>query len=271
MADWDEPEAQPGGAVLTPADPAWRAAIADMAEFVAAARSMVVLTGAGASTESGIPDFRSPNGIWARVAPTSYRAFLTSAQARREYWQLRREFAPTVAAARPNDVHYALAALERRGILAGILTQNFDGLHQAAGSSAERVVELHGTSREAACQSCGARQAIEPVEARIAAGEADPRCACGGLVKSATILFGQPLPPEALTRARELALTCDLFLVVGSSLRVNPAARLPLLALERRVPLLILNREPTRYDERADVLLHAQAGPAMRALLDALE
>ncbi len=258
------------GETLTPADPAWRMAVADMAEFVAEARALVVLTGAGASTESGIPDFRGPDGIWSRVSATSYRAFLSDAVARRDYWRLRRELGPTVAAAQPNAVHFALAALERRGCLAGILTQNFDGLHQAAGSSPEHVIELHGTSREAACQNCGARSPIEPIQARVAAGEEDPRCACGGLLKAATILFGQPLPAEALSRARELAASCDLFLVVGSSLRVNPAARLPLLALERGVPLLIINREPTRYDERADVVLHAQAGPALAALVERL-
>jgi NAD-dependent deacetylase len=256
------------GETLTPEDPAWRTAVADMAEFLAEARRLVVLTGAGASTESGIPDFRGPDGIWTRVSATSYRAFLTDAAARRDYWRLRRELGPTVAAARPNAVHIALAELEWRGILAGILTQNFDGLHQAAGSSPERVIELHGSSREAACQSCGARSPIEPVQARVAAGEEDPRCACGGLLKAATILFGQPLPAAALARAQQLAASCDLFLVVGSSLRVNPAARLPLLALERGVPLLIVNREPTRFDERADVALHAQAGPALRAMVD---
>jgi NAD-dependent deacetylase len=241
-----------------------------MAEFVAGARRMVVLTGAGASTESGIPDFRGPGGIWSRAAATSHRAFLTSPEARRDYWRLRRELGPTVAAAQPNAVHRALAELERRGILAGIVTQNFDGLHQAAGSSLGRVIELHGTSREAACQSCGARSPIEPVQARVEAGEEDPRCTCGGYLKAATILFGQPLPPDALARARELAANCDLFLVVGSSLRVNPAARLPLLALDRGVPLLIVNLEATRYDERADVVLRAQAGPALRAVVDAL-
>lgn len=253
--------------VLTPADPAWRVAVADMAEYLEDARRLVVLTGAGASTESGIPDFRSADGIWARVVPTSYRAFLTSTDARRDYWQLRRELMPVVRAARPNAVHDTLAELERRGILAGILTQNFDGLHQAAGSSPERVIELHGTAREAACQTCGARQPIAAVQARVEAGEADPRCACGGYLKAATILFGQPLPADALERARELASSCDLLLVIGSSLRVNPAARLPLLAVERGVPLLILNLEPTRYDDRADVVLHARAGPAMRAIL----
>jgi NAD-dependent deacetylase len=163
--------------ILTPADPAWQTAIADMAEFVAGARRLVALTGAGASTESGIPDFRSPGGIRARVAPTSYHAFLSSAEARRHYWRLRRELGPTVASAQPNAVHYALAELERRGILAAILTQNFDGLHQTAGSSPERVVELHGTSREAACQSCGARAPIESLQARVEDGEEDPRCA----------------------------------------------------------------------------------------------
>jgi NAD-dependent deacetylase len=252
------------------ADPRWRTAVADMAEFVEDARRLVVLTGAGASTESGIPDFRGPDGIWSRMPPASYRDFLERPEARREYWRLRRALHARVASARPNAAHRALAALERRGILAGIVTQNFDGLHQAAGSSPARVVELHGTSREAACQRCDARLPMEAVQARVDAGEDDPRCACGGYLKAATILFGQPLPRPALDAALDLARTCDLFLVVGSSLRVVPAARLPLLALERGVPLLIVNLEPTALDNRADVVLRAPAGEALDRLLAAL-
>jgi NAD-dependent deacetylase len=251
-------------------DLSWRTAVADIAEFVADARQLVVLTGAGASTESGIPDFRGPDGVWARHSPTSYRAFMESAAARHDYWRLRRELYGRVAAARPNATHRALVELERRGVLAGIITQNFDGLHQAAGSSPERVVELHGTSREAACQTCGLRLPIAAVQARVEAGESDPRCVCGGYLKAATILFGQPLPRAALDAALALARTCDLMLVVGSSLRVVPAARLPLVALERGVPLLIVNLEPTPLDPRADVALHAPAGQALTRVLVAL-
>lgn len=251
-------------------DPTWRTAVADIAEFVADARRLVVLTGAGASTESGIPDFRSPSGIWARNPPTSYRGFMESVAARHDYWRLRRELCGRVAAARPNATHRALAELERRGVLAGTITQNFDGLHQAAGSSPDRVIELHGTSREAACQSCGMRLPIEAVQTRVDAGEIDPRCACGGYLKAATILFGQPVPRPALDAALALARMCDVFLVVGSSLRVTPAAHLPRVALERGVPLLIVNLEPTPLDPRADVVLRAPAGQALTRVLAAL-
>lgn len=245
-------------------------AVADMAEFVAEARRLVVLSGAGISTESGIPDFRGPEGIWTRATATTHRRFLSDPQARRDYWRIRRELGGVVTSARPNPAHHALVALERRGILAAILTQNFDGLHHAAGSAPERVVELHGNSRESACQSCGARQPIAALMTRVEAGEQDPCCACGGLLKAATILFGQPLPQEALAAAREHARAGDLFLVVGSSLCVYPAAGLPRLALERGVPLLILNLEPTPLDERADVVLHAPAGEALPAIVAAL-
>jgi len=251
--------------------PAARTAILDIAEFLADARRLVVLTGAGVSTESGIPDFRSPGGVWSRVPPTSYRAFMSDPAARRDYWRLRRELRGLATSAHPNPAHHALAALERRGALAGLITQNFDGLHQAAGSSPNRVIELHGTAHEAACQSCDARSPIETVQARVEAGDDDPRClACGGFLKAATILFGQPIPPGALAAAQALAHDCDLFLVVGSSLRVIPAARLPLLALDRGVPLLILNLEPTPLDARADVLLRAPAGQALPRILAAL-
>jgi NAD-dependent deacetylase len=251
--------------------PTARTAILDIAEFLADARRLVVLTGAGVSTESGIPDFRSPGGVWSRLPPTSYRAFMSDPAARRDYWRLRRELRGLATSARPNPAHVALAALERRGALAGLITQNFDGLHQAAGSSPDRVIELHGTAHEAACQSCGARSPIAAVQARVDAGDDDPRCpACGGFLKAATILFGQPIPPVALAAAQALAHDCDLFLVVGSSLRVIPAARLPLLALDRGVPLLILNLEPTPLDARADVVLRAPAGQALPRILAAL-
>src|SRR5262249_7925823 len=250
---WDTPEAH--------------TLIRDMAEFVEDAQHLVVLSGAGVSTESGIPDFRGPNGVWSRRSPTSYRAFMEDPAARREYWHTRRELSALVRQARPNAAHSALAWLERRGILAGIVTQNFDGLHQEAGSVPEHVIEVHGTSGEAACQSCGARAPMAEVQARADIDDEDPRCACGGFLKAATILFGQSVPRPQLDAALALTRACDLFLVVGSSLRVVPAARLPLVALERGVPLLILNLEPTPLDDRADVVLHAPAGWALPRLI----
>jgi NAD-dependent deacetylase len=244
-----------------------RTAIGDMAEFLEDAHRLVVLTGAGVSTESGIPDFRGPNGAWARRPAPTYRAFMQDPAARREYWRTRRELAGLVTQARPNAAHYALVEMERRGMLAGIITQNFDGLHQEAGSPQGSVIELHGTSREAACQSCGARLVMAEVQARVDAGDEEPRCNCGGFLKAATILFGQPVHRPVLDAALALTRTCDLFLVVGSSLRVVPAARLPLLALERGVPLLIINLEPTPLDSRADSVLHAPAGHVLPRLL----
>lgn len=236
-------------------------AIADLAEFLGHARRLVALTGAGASTESGIPDFRSPDGLWITHPPMSYRAFMTEPQARRDYWHLRRVLYPRVRQAQPNAGHHALAMLEQRGTLAGLITQNFDGLHQAAGSA--NVIELHGTSREAACQTCATRFPMDAVQARVEAGEDDPRCACGGYLKAATILFGQRVPQPALDAALALARECDCFLVVGSSLRVAPANRLPLIALEHGAPLLIINLEPTALDDRAEVVMHAHAGAAL--------
>jgi NAD-dependent deacetylase len=243
----------------------------DAAELMQVARRMVVLTGAGISTESGIPDFRSPGGIWQQIPPVGYREFLNSAQARQRYWQTRRNLSGKVAAAQPNAAHYALSELERRQLLLGIITQNFDGLHQDAGHAPERVIELHGTSREAACTLCGARSSITELQQRVEAGEVDPSCnVCGGYLKAATILFGQRVPERELARAKELVEKCDLFLVVGSSLKVVPAATLPRLALKRNVPLIIINLQPTPLDEYADVTIHEKAGLVLPPLVSML-
>ncbi len=245
-------------------------AVADLVEFLSVAQRLVVLTGAGISTESGIPDFRSTEGLWARHAPPTYHEFMRDADQRRAYWRLRRELWPRVTSAQPNPAHLALAELDRRAILAGIITQNFDGLHQEAGVPPDRIIELHGTSHEAACQSCHARQPIAMVQQRVDAGDEDPRCSCGGYLKAATILFGQPVPATLLEAAITLAESCDLFMVIGSSLRVHPAARLPQIALRRGVPLVILNREPTPLDVRADLVIRATAGPFLGSVLDTL-
>jgi len=243
----------------------------DAAELLQQARQIVALTGAGISTESGIPDFRSPGSIWLQTPPVSYQEFMRSPQARQTYWQTRRTLSLKVKEARPNAAHYALVDLEQRHRLLGVITQNFDGLHQDAGLSAERVIELHGTSRAAACTSCGVRSSMDELQQRINAGEIDPLCpSCGGFLKAATILFGQRVPEPELARAKELAGACDLFLVVGSSLKVSPAAMLPRLALKRNIPLIIINLEPASFDEAADVVIDEKAGVILPRLVEIL-
>jgi NAD-dependent deacetylase len=235
--------------------------VQDASELLQQAQRIVALTGAGISTESGIPDFRSPGSIWRENPPVNYRDFISKAEARQQYWQSRRNLSGKVKAARPNAAHYALAKLEHRHVLSGLITQNFDGLHQEAGNAPENVIELHGTSRSAACTLCGTRSSISELQERIDAGEVDPCCpVCGGYLKSATILFGQRVPEAELNRAKELTATCDLFLVVGSSLKVMPASLLPRQALSRNVPIIIVNLEATSLDEVADVVIHAKSG-----------
>ncbi len=244
----------------------------DAAELMQYAHRIVVLSGAGISTESGIPDFRSPGSPWEKNPPTSYRDFLEKPEARRRYWETRRSLYAQVSAAQPNDAHRALAELERREKLSGIITQNFDGLHQDAGNDPAHIVELHGTSRFAGCTLCGRRSSMSELQGRIDAGEIDPRCeVCGGLLKAATILFGQRVPDEELARAKALTEQCDLFLVVGSSLKVIPAATLPRLALNRHVPLIIINLQPTTLDPAADVVIHEKAGTALPAIVEMIE
>jgi NAD-dependent deacetylase len=239
------------------------------ADLLRSARQIVALTGAGISTESGIPDFRSPGSIWLAQPPVSYRDFINKPEARKQYWQTRRGLSSQVAEARPNAAHHALADLDLRGKLLGVITQNFDGLHQDAGHQPERVIELHGTSRAAACTLCGARSSMTELQGRVDNGEIDPRCPlCGGFLKSATILFGQRVPEVELARAKKLAATCDLFLVVGSSLKVMPAAMLPRLALNHKVSLIIINLQPTSLDSLADVVFAEKAGLVLPQLVE---
>jgi len=244
----------------------------DAIELMQHARGITTLTGAGVSTESGVPDFRSPGSPWLEQPPVSYKEFISSAEARRKYWQTRRALSGNVTGAKPNAAHHALAALERSGKLHGLITQNFDGLHHDAGNSPERIVELHGTSRQAACTLCGTRSSIQELQRRVDTGEADPTCAlCGGFLKAATILFGQRVPEQVLTRAREMAIACDLFLVVGSSLKVTPAASLPRLAVAHDIPLIIINLQATPLDDYADVVIHDYAGAVLPALVDGID
>jgi len=234
--------------------------------LLAAAGRGVVFTGAGISTESGIPDFRGPGGIWTKYRPIEFQEFLASEAARREYWQ--RKFAThgAVEQAEPNQGHLAVAALVGRGAVAAVITQNVDGLHQASGIPADRVIELHGNTTYAHCLDCAREYALEPIRQAFLADESLPVCeACGGMVKTATISFGQAMPEAAMPRAQTATLGCDLFLAIGSSLTVYPAAGFPALAKRSGASLVILNREPTGLDELADLAIHAEIGPTLHA------
>lgn len=243
----------------------------DVAGWIGAARSVVALTGAGISTESGIPDFRGPDGLWKRD-PRAERLsnigyYIADPRIRRESWQRRVEH--PAWGAKPNAGHRALVDLERAGRLDLLVTQNIDGLHLAAGTDPDRLVEIHGTIRETACLSCGERRPMRQTLGRVRAGEADPSClACGGILKSATVSFGQNLDPVLLRRADDAAATCDLFLAIGTSLTVYPVARLPELALEAGARLAIVNAEATPLDGRADAVLRGRAGEILPALVE---
>jgi len=246
--------------------------LAEVAAWLGASRSTVALTGAGVSTESGIPDFRGPNGIWTRD-PASERLsnigyYIANPEIRRESWRRRLDH-PSWGAT-PNAAHRALAALEAMGRLELLVTQNIDGLHLAAGSSPERLLEIHGTIRETACLGCGDRRPMREILARVQAGEEDPACErCGGILKSATVSFGQNLDPALLARTEEAAATAELFLAIGTSLTVYPVARLPEIALDAGARLVILNAEPTPLDDVAHAVLRGQAGEILTALVAA--
>lgn len=259
----DDPK---GAGRATPVDDVAGAA-ATLAAAFAASRRAVVFSGAGISTESGIPDYRSPGGIWTRMKPILFDEFLASEAARLEDWRRRFRMSREFKAAEPNAGHRAVARLVGAGRVAAVVTQNIDGLHQRAGAAAERVIEVHGNAHGAACLACGTATTLAAVEAEIAASGRAPACAaCGGIVKSTIISFGQPMPAAAMARASEAAADCDLFLAVGSSLVVHPAAGLPLLARSRGARLVILNREPTALDGEADLVLRGPIGAVLGPL-----
>jgi NAD-dependent protein deacetylase/lipoamidase len=240
--------------------------VAALRGLIENARRVVVFTGAGISTESGIPDFRSPGGIWTRQNPIYFDEFLASEEARRETWRRRFEMDPVLRTARPNRGHVAVAALVAEGKAHAVITQNIDGLHQASGIPPRHVIELHGNTTYATCLDCDARYEIPVLQAAFAASGAAPRCeACGGLVKTATISFGQAMPPAAMVRAEEAVLEADLCLAIGSSLVVYPAAGFPRLAKRNGARLAILNREETELDSLADLVLHREIGATLGA------
>ncbi|HEX5040183.1 MAG TPA: Sir2 family NAD-dependent protein deacetylase [Candidatus Limnocylindria bacterium] len=244
-----------------------------VADWVAGAERIVALTGAGVSTESGIPDFRGPDGVWTRD-PRAERLsnigyYVADPAIRRESWQRRLEH-PAWGAS-PNAAHLALADLDRTGRLLLLVTQNIDGLHLAAGSSPERLVEIHGSIRDSVCLACGDRRPMPETLDRVRAGDPDPAClVCGGILKSATVSFGQNLDPVLLARAEDAAASCDLFLAIGTSLTVFPVARLPQLALDGGARLVIVNAEPTPFDGLADEVLRGRAGNVVAAMVHAV-
>ena len=245
--------------------------VAALAALLRACRRAVVFTGAGMSTESGIPDFRSPGGIWTKMMPVEFQDYISDPEARRVSWQRRFEMEDTWNATQPNDGHRCVAELVAMGKVSHVITQNIDALHQAGGVPDDRVIELHGNTRYAKCLDCGMRVEIADIRAHFDLHGDGPDCAaCGGIVKTATISFGQPMPEGEMARAQAASLGCDLMLVLGSSLAVYPAASFPLLAKQNGANLAILNREPTPQDRYADLVVHAEIGPTMRAVIDTL-
>jgi NAD-dependent deacetylase len=238
--------------------------IAELARLIERARQAVVFTGAGISTESGIPDFRSPGGIWTKMAPIDFSDFLASEEARRETWRRRFEAEDMWRNAQPNRGHRAVAELVRSGTVAAVITQNIDGLHQASGVPAEQVIELHGNSTYAHCLDCARRYEIAEVRAAFEKDETAPVCGdCGGWVKTATISFGQAMPVEPMRRAEIETRAADLFIVAGSSLVVYPAAAFPEVAKRNGATLVIVNREPTGLDPIADLVLNRSIGETL--------
>jgi NAD-dependent deacetylase len=237
--------------------------------LVSASARIVALTGAGISTESGIPDFRGPNGVWTRDPKaermSNIHYYMADPDVRKLSWQSRLH--SPAWQAQPNDGHLALVALEHAGRLEALVTQNIDGLHQRAGNSPAMVIEVHGTMRDVMCMACGWRGPMQPVLDRVRRGEDDPPCErCGGILKSATISFGQPLVPKVIERATRAAERCDLLLAVGSSLQVFPAAGLVPLAKETGARLVIVNAESTPFDDLADVVLRDPIGRVLPAI-----
>ena len=242
------------------------------AQLVRRSERVVVLTGAGISTESGIPDFRSPGGLWSRYDPAdlTFDRFCASVETRRLYWEIATQTYPVMRDAQPNVAHRAVADLEQAGKLMMLVTQNVDGLHRKAGCSEERTIEIHGSALRATCIDCGAEHDREAIHQRVLAGVEVPDCdRCAGRVKPATISFGQAMPERETAAAYAAAAECDLMIVIGSSLVVYPAAGVPQMAVRSGAPLVIVNREPTPLDDVAAVVVHGAAGESMSRIVGA--
>jgi len=238
-------------------------AISSLRGLLEGARKIVPFTGAGISTECGIPDFRSPGGLWSKNQPIPFDAFMTSSQMRDESWRRRFVMEESFAKARPGRGHRALASLYRAGKVSGLVTQNIDNLHQASGIAPHDIVELHGNTTYALCLECARRYELSWVKEKFESANHAPDCACGGYIKTATVSFGQAMPAAAMERAEELTKQCDVFLAIGTSLVVWPAAGFPLMAKRNGAALVIINREPTEFDAVADLVVHDDIGDVL--------
>jgi len=238
--------------------------LVDLKRMLAEARRVVFFTGAGISTESGIPDFRSPGGLWTKNQPIDFRDFVASEAMRREAWRRKFAMEEVMQKAEPNRGHRAVEKLIRAGKASSVITQNVDGLHQASGIDDDKVIELHGNTTYAKCLACAERMELDPIREGFVKRGLLPECSsCGGIVKTATISFGQAMPEDEMRRAQIETLMSDLFIVVGSSLVVYPAAGFPGMAKENGARLVIVNREPTDLDERADLVLNREIGATL--------
>jgi NAD-dependent deacetylase len=248
--------------------PDLQTAIAELDRLIASAKAIVPFTGAGISTECGIPDFRSPGGIWTKMAPIQFDDFMRSKAMRDESWRRRFAMQDQFGGAKPGRGHRALASLHHRGKSPGIITQNIDNLHQASGIPHECIVELHGNTTYATCLDCAKRYELAWVRERFdARGEAPDCPECAGFIKTATVSFGQSMPQDAMQRAEELTVSCDLFIAIGSSLVVWPAAGFPLMAKRNGARLAIINREPTDFDDAADLVVRHDIGAALEIFI----
>lgn len=247
---------------MTPPD--LSSAITELRSLIKDAERILPFTGAGISTECGIPDFRSPGGLWTKNRPIPFDDFLASAAMRDESWRRRFVMEESFAQAAPGRGHRALATLYHSGKVPAVVTQNIDNLHQASGIEPKDVVELHGNTTYATCLDCAERYEVSWMKEKFeAGGEHAPDCSCGGYIKTATVSFGQAMPVDAMQRAEQLAKSCDLFLAVGSSLVVWPAAGFPLMAKRNGASLVIINREPTEFDELADLVVRHDIGDVL--------
>jgi NAD-dependent deacetylase len=242
-----------------------------VAEMILESKKLVVFTGAGVSTESGVSDFRSPGGIWDRFDPNelNYPTFIASETSREKYWEFSRALWPEIVNAQPNPGHHAIVELYHLGKLDCLITQNIDGLHQGAGVPEDKIIELHGNTKLVKCLECGRGYPMEEIQLRLDAGTKVPCCdSCGGILKPATISFGQPMPEKETRQAEEASAACDLFLSAGSSLVVYPAAQMPLIAKANGARLVIINLTPTPHDHHADIVINEKTGPALSAIVE---
>jgi len=240
------------------------------AGLITGSNRLVVFTGAGISTESGISDFRSPGGLWEKYDPSDFTfdKFIASEETRKRYWEMNQELWTTILEAQPNAAHRSIAELDKMGKLDCVITQNIDGLHQRAGLSDDKVLELHGTTLWVNCLSCAKRYPRQEIHDRVESGDRAPCCDdCGGILKPATISFGQAMPEKETREAERKSAICDLFLVIGSSLVVYPAAQMPVVAKRAGAQLVIINLMSTPHDDYADLIIHDKAGETMAQIL----